>query len=82
MRKAARGRPLRQSEKRFYKLISKRRFRVEQCFGTMKRLFGLHRARYFGRAKTHAQMAMAAIGQNLIKAANKITLDLQTLAIA
>ena len=61
MRKAVRGRPLRASEKRFNKLISKRRFRVEQCFGTMKRLFGLHRARYFGLAKTHAHLAMAAI---------------------
>ena len=38
----------------------------------MKRLFGLHRARYFGQAKTHAQLAMAAISQNLLKAANKI----------
>jgi len=82
MRKAARNRPLRASEKRFNKLISKRRFRVEQCFGTMKRLFGLHRARYFGLAKTHAQLAMAAIGQNLLKAANKINLTPQTPAIA
>lgn len=82
MRKAARNRPLRASEKRFNKMISKRRFRVEQCFGTMKRLFGLHRARYFGVDKTHAQLAMAAIGQNLLKAANKITLNRQTLAIA
>lgn len=82
MRKAARGRPLRQSEKRFHKLISKRRFGVEQCFGTMKRLFGLARARYFGRARTHAQLAMAAIAQNLLKAANKIRLHPQTLAIA
>ena len=82
MRKAARGRPLRASEKRFNKLISKRRFRVEQCFGTMKRLFGLHRARYFGVAKAHAQLALAAIGQNLLKAANKITLKPQTPAIA
>ena len=82
MRKAARNRPLRQSEKRFNKQISKRRFRVEQCFGTMKRLFGLHRARYFGVAKTHAQMVMAAISQNLLKAANKITLNQQTQAIA
>ena len=82
MRKAARNRPLRQSEKRFNKLISKRRFRVEQCFGTMKRLFGLDRARYFGLAKTHAQLAMAAISQNLLKAANKITLQPQTPAIA
>ena len=45
--------PLRASEKRFIRLISKRRSRVEQCFGTMKRLFGLHRARYFGVANTH-----------------------------
>ncbi len=52
-----------------------------QCLGTMKRLFGLHRTRYFGRAKTHAQptiAAMAATGQNLLKAANKITLNPQT----
>ncbi|MDG2403498.1 MAG: hypothetical protein P8M25_00630, partial [Paracoccaceae bacterium] len=47
-------------------------------FGTMKRLFGLHRARSFGVAKTHAQMVMAAISQNLLKAANKITLNKQT----
>ena len=75
MRKAARNRPLRASEKRFNKLISKRRFRVEQAFGTAKRLFGLARARYFGRAKTHAQMAMTAIAMNLLKAANKIKLN-------
>jgi IS5 family transposase len=82
MRKAARGRPLRASEKRFNKLISKRRFRIEQCFGTMKRLFALARARYFATDKTHAQLAMAAIGQNLLKAANKIFLTSQTPAIA
>ena len=87
MRKAVRGRPLRASEKRFNKLISKRRFRVEQCFGSLKhlfgkRLFGLHRARYFGLAKTHAQLAMAAIGQNLLKAANKIKINPQAQAIA
>lgn len=82
MRRAVRGRPLRASEKRFNRLISKRRFRVEQTFGTMKRLFGLHRARYFGVAKTHAQMVMAAISQNLLKAANRITLSIQTLLAA
>lgn len=75
LHKAVRGKPLRASQKRFNRLISKQRFRVEQCFGTMKRLFGLQRARYFGRAKTHAQMAMAAISQNLLKAANKITMN-------
>ena len=33
---------------------------IEQVFGTAKRLFGLDRARYFGSAKTHAQMALSA----------------------
>ena len=82
LHKATRGHPLRPSEKRFNRIISKSRYRIEQCFGTMKRLFGLQRARYFGRAKMHAQLAMAAIGQNLLKAANKITLNLQTPATA
>ncbi len=82
VRKATRGRPLRASEKRFNRLISKCRFRVEQTFGTMKRLFGLHRARYFGVAKTHPQMVMAAISQNLLKAANGISLSPQTLIAA
>jgi IS5 family transposase len=54
LHKAVRGHSLRQSQKRFNKLISKQRFRVEHCFGTMKRLFGLRRARYFEVAKTHA----------------------------
>ena len=38
MHKAARNRPLRASQKRFNRGNSKRRFQVEQCFGTMKRL--------------------------------------------
>lgn len=81
MHKAVRGRPLTATQKKFNKLISKTRFRIEQCFGTQKRLFGLCRSRYFGVAKTHAQMAIAAIGQNRLKAANKITLQPQKLAI-
>ncbi|MDA9159223.1 transposase [Rhodobacteraceae bacterium] len=73
LHKGLRGRSLRQSQKRFNKRISKPHFRVEGCFGTMRRLFGLNRARYFDIAKTHAQMVMAA---------NKITLNKQTPAIA
>ena len=52
-----------------------KRYRSKQYFGTMKRLFGLHRARYLGVAKTHAQMVMVAISQKLLKGANKITLN-------
>ena len=75
LHKAVRARPLCQSQKRFKKLISKHRFRIEQGFDTMKRLFGLYRAQYFGVAKTHAQMVMAAISQNLLKAAHKINVN-------
>ena len=81
MHKAVRDRPLTSSQKQFNKLISKTRFRIEQNFGTMERLFALHRARYFGCFKPHGQMAAAAMGQNLLKAANKITLNPQPLAI-
>ena len=48
----------------------------------MKRLFGLYRAQYFGVAKIHAQMVMAALSQTLLKAAHKITFNRQTPAIA
>jgi IS5 family transposase len=41
----------------------------------MKRPFGLHRARFFGVVKTNAQIVMAAISQNLFKAAKKITIN-------
>ena len=74
MHKAVRNRPLRASQKRFNKFISKRRFRVEQVFGTAKRLFDMDRARYFSTIKTHAQLTMIAICMNLLKAANKIKL--------
>jgi IS5 family transposase len=66
----------------FNKLISKRRFRVEQCFGIMKRLFDLQRAGYFNWAKTLWQMVMAAISQNLLKTTNMITLIPQSPEIA
>ena len=74
MRKAARNRTLHPSENRFNKLLSKQRFRVEQCFGTMKWLFGLNPARYFSFTKMKAQLAMVIIVQNLRKATKKIKL--------
>ena len=47
----------------------------------MRLFFGLHRARDFGQAKTHAQMAMAESVQNLLKSANNITFTPQPSAI-
>ncbi|MCP5265221.1 MAG: transposase [Burkholderiaceae bacterium] len=54
------------------KLISKMRYKVEQCFGTLKRRFHLDRARYFGRRKLEAQVRWAAIDYNLLKAHRKL----------
>jgi IS5 family transposase len=75
LHKVVRARPLRQLENGIKKLISKHRFRSEQCFGTLQRLFGLYRAQYFGVAKIHAQMVMAALSQTLLKPAHKITFN-------
>ena len=72
MRKAARGRPLTAHEKLFNKLISKTRFRIEQCFGTLKRKFLFTRTRYFGTVKVNAEMTLKAMCMNLLKAVNKV----------
>lgn len=70
--KAARNHPLKPWQKQVNSLIALIRYKVERGFGTMKRKFGLSRARYFGVRKTEAQMAYAAINLNLLKAANNI----------
>ena len=53
-------------------VIAKVRYKVERCFGTMKRQFALGRARYMTTAKVQAQMCWAALGANLLKAHNKL----------
>jgi len=74
MYKAFRNTPLTPHMKRFNKLVSKTRWRIEQCFGTIKRRFNFTKAAYFGTEKVNAQFAMKAICHNLLKAVNKITL--------
>lgn len=72
MRKAVRGKALKFSEKLFNKLISKRRFIVEQGFGTLKRRFCFRRASYMSRLKIEAQFRFKAICFNLLKAINLV----------
>lgn len=69
MHKVARNRPLTDRQRRANKLISKKLHIVEQCFGTMKRLFGMARARYLGTEKVNAQMPLKELSMNLLKAA-------------
>lgn len=70
--KGSRGKPVHPLQTQMNKAIATLRYKVEQGFGTMKRRFHLGRARYFGVAKTQAQMAWAALGLNLLKAMRKL----------
>lgn len=70
--KGSRGHPVHRLHAQMNKAIGTLRYKVEQAFGTMKRRFHLHRARYFGVAKTQAQMVWAALGMNLLKAHRKL----------
>lgn len=68
MYKASKGKPLTRWQKLFNKLVSKRRYIVEQAFGTLKRRFQFQRASYFTTKKVHTQMILKAISFNLLKA--------------
>jgi len=76
MHKAHKNKPLTERQKLANRLISKQRYRVEQTFGTLKRLFGMARASYFGTLKVNAQMVLKCLCLNLKKAANKISIEL------
>lgn len=65
--KASRENPLRYTQRLFNKIVARRRFRIEQAFGTLKRKFHMGRASYFGRLKVEAQMYWKAACYNLNK---------------
>lgn len=69
MHKKIKGQTLTAWQKLKNKLISKRRFRVEQCFGTIKRRFYFNRASYMGLAKVQGQFCLKAMCYNLLKSA-------------
>ncbi|MFG6448872.1 transposase [Roseateles sp. BYS180W] len=70
--KGSRGQPVHRLQTQMNRAIATLRYKVEQGFGTLKRRFHMSRARYFGVAKTQAQMAWAALGLNLLKAMRKL----------
>ena len=72
MRKATRNNPLSKRAKQFNKMISKKRFRVEQIFGTLKRKFKFRKARYRSTVKVNSQFILKAICLNFLKALNKV----------
>lgn len=66
--KASRGHPLKHSQRLFNKVVARRRFPIEQAFGTLKRKFHMARASYFTRIKVEAQLYWKAMCFNLNKA--------------
>ena len=71
MHKAARNRELTHWEKIANRQISSVRAKVERAFGTLKRGYGFHRARYLGRAKVELEFLLNAMAFNLKKAVLK-----------
>ena len=70
MSKASRGHALTKRQKQRNKIISKKRYIIEQAFGTLKRILKFTRARYATRIKVEAQMRFKAMCFNLLKACN------------
>jgi len=66
--KAYKNKPLTEWQKKYNRLISKKRWVVERTFGGMRRWFGCGVARYVGLAKTHTQHLLEAIAYNLYRA--------------
>lgn len=79
MEKATIKKDLSKFQKLKNKLISKKRFIVEQSYGTLKRLFKFTRATYMTTVKVQAEALRKAICFNLMKAINKITLTSQNM---
>lgn len=72
MYKASPKQALTKRKKQFNKFISQTRWRIEQCFGNIKRRFDFRRASYFTTEKVDAQFRMKAMCHNLLKAVNMI----------
>lgn len=70
MEKAVKSKSLGYWQRYFNKQIAKVRYRVEQCFGTLKRKFKFLRASYSTVVKVHGQMVLKSMAFNLLKAIN------------
>ena len=74
MYRASRGHPLGARQKQFNRLVARRRWIVEQAFGTLKRRFRGARSRYLTCRNVEAELTLKATVMNLLKAANRIDL--------
>jgi IS5 family transposase len=70
MKKAVRGKPLNEADQARNRLISSHRYKIERGFGTLKREYGLARARYLGAKKLNFEWAFSGLCFNVKKAVN------------
>lgn len=68
MIKATKGHALDEIDRQFNRLVSRIRYKVEQCFGTLKRRFGFARARYRTLDRVTSEFYWKAMCFNLLKA--------------
>ncbi len=68
MVRASRGHPLGVRQKQFNRLVARRRWVVEQAFGTLKRRFRGARSRYLTCRNVEAELTLKATVMNLLKA--------------
>jgi IS5 family transposase len=73
--KEAGSRPLSHWQRRFNSLVCKSRWRVEQVFGTTKRLFQFTRTRYMGLEKVELEALFKLISYNGLKAIRRCSFD-------
>ncbi|XXQ67752.1 transposase [Neisseriaceae bacterium B1] len=74
MRKAHRNKSLTREDIGRNKELAKIRYRVEQSFAILHRIFRCKRASYFGLERVKGQLGLKVICLNLLKAANKLRL--------
>ena len=76
MDKAYRNTPLTHKQKHRNKRISSSRYIVERTNATIKNIFKFTRTRYVGLERVKNQALLVAVAHNLLKAANKIKVEI------
>ena len=76
MDKAYRNNPLTHKQKQRNKRISSSRYIVERTNATIKNIFKFARAKYVGLERVKNQALLLAVAHNLLKAANKISVEI------
>ena len=77
MDKAYRNTPLTQKQKHRNKRISGSRYIVERTNATLKNIFKFNRTKYVGLERVKNQALLVAVAHNLLKAANKINVEIE-----